>query len=204
MIIFVCTICFSCWVSGWGKNDFNGAYQTIQKEVDVPILSASKCQSQLAATRLGSSYMFDSTSFICAGGEPGKDACTVSQWSFQTKCELRIQIIRLELYDVRAFWIIFETFLTGWWRFATGMQLEWSTFCSWIECMGHRLCHHECAWRLCKCRLLLIIHPKQRFIIISTFQFCYFFPFFPFVLFSFLFFSHFKRQKTIHLYIFIP
>ncbi|XP_031630000.1 phenoloxidase-activating factor 2-like [Contarinia nasturtii] len=65
-----------CWVSGWGKNDFNGVYQTIQKEVDVPILDAAKCQSALAATRLGSAFVFDGNSFICAGGEQGKDACT--------------------------------------------------------------------------------------------------------------------------------
>lgn len=67
-----------CWVSGWGKNDFSGAYQTIQKEVDVPVLDPGRCQSLLAATRLGSSFIFDSISFICAGGEAGKDACTVS------------------------------------------------------------------------------------------------------------------------------
>lgn len=35
-----------------------------------------RCQSSLAATRLGSSFVFDSSSFICAGGEAGKDACT--------------------------------------------------------------------------------------------------------------------------------
>lgn len=69
----------SCWVSGWGKNDFIvGTYQTIQKEVDVPILPAATCQSSLAATRLGASFLLDTTSFICAGGEYGKDACTVS------------------------------------------------------------------------------------------------------------------------------
>lgn len=67
-----------CWVSGWGKNDFNGAYQKIQKEVDVPVLSPDRCQSSLTATRLGPAFIFDSISFICAGGESGKDACTVS------------------------------------------------------------------------------------------------------------------------------
>lgn len=76
---------FRCWVSGWGKNDFNGVYQTIQKEVDVPILDAGRCQASLAATRLGSTFVFDATSFICAGGEPGKDACTVSKL-FARKC----------------------------------------------------------------------------------------------------------------------
>lgn len=82
--------CFRCWVSGWGKNDFNGVYQTIQKEVDVPILSAATCQAALAATRLGSTFVFDANSFICAGGEIGKDACTVC-------IIVKVKIKRLEL-----------------------------------------------------------------------------------------------------------
>ncbi|KAG4077162.1 hypothetical protein HA402_016149 [Bradysia odoriphaga] len=66
-----------CFVSGWGRNDFTtGSFQTIQKQVDVPILQPAQCQAQLAATRLGRTFVFDTTSFICAGGEAGKDACT--------------------------------------------------------------------------------------------------------------------------------
>ncbi len=62
-------------MSGWGRNDFvSGSFQAIQKQVDVPILQPTQCQSQLAATRLGPSFVFDTTSFICAGGETGKDA----------------------------------------------------------------------------------------------------------------------------------
>lgn len=68
-----------CWVSGWGRNAFvNGAYQPIMKQVDVPILQSSVCQSVLATTRLGAGFVFDANSFICAGGEASKDACTVS------------------------------------------------------------------------------------------------------------------------------
>lgn len=68
-----------CWVSGWGKNDFvTGSYQTIQKQVDVPILPPAQCQAALAATRLGFQFQYDQASFICAGGEIGRDACTVS------------------------------------------------------------------------------------------------------------------------------
>lgn len=67
----------SCWVSGWGKNDFSsGTYQAIQKQVDVPILPPTTCQAELASTRLGSTFVFDTSAFICAGGELGKDACT--------------------------------------------------------------------------------------------------------------------------------
>uniref|UniRef100_A0A182K934 Peptidase S1 domain-containing protein n=1 Tax=Anopheles christyi TaxID=43041 RepID=A0A182K934_9DIPT len=66
-----------CWVSGWGKNDFvSGAFQSIPKEVDVPIVSSANCQTALRTTRLGGNFVLDATSFICAGGELGKDACT--------------------------------------------------------------------------------------------------------------------------------
>ncbi|GAB0097935.1 phenoloxidase-activating factor 2 [Sergentomyia squamirostris] len=66
-----------CWVSGWGRNDFiGGTYQAIQKQVDVPVIPNAQCQTQLRATRLGPSFVLDPTSFTCAGGEPGKDACT--------------------------------------------------------------------------------------------------------------------------------
>lgn len=62
-------------MSGWGRNDFvAGTFQTIQKQVDVPILQNTVCQSSLAATRLGPAFVFDTASFLCAGGEPGKDA----------------------------------------------------------------------------------------------------------------------------------
>lgn len=59
---------FRCWVSGWGQDSFSGLYQAVQKEVDVQILDPIKCQSALSLTRLGPTYVFDSTSFICAGG----------------------------------------------------------------------------------------------------------------------------------------
>lgn len=65
-------------MSGWGQNAFvGGSYQTIQKQVNVPVLPAAGCQSELSGTRLGPSFLFDSNSFLCAGGEPGNDACTV-------------------------------------------------------------------------------------------------------------------------------
>ncbi|XP_033217012.1 trypsin-3-like [Belonocnema kinseyi] len=66
-----------CWASGWGVNAFTGGtYQSIMKEVDLPIVDYNTCQNQLRATRLGQYFQLDSTSFICAGGEAGKDACT--------------------------------------------------------------------------------------------------------------------------------
>ncbi|XP_031843061.1 inactive CLIP domain-containing serine protease A3 isoform X2 [Nomia melanderi] len=67
-----------CWVSGWGKDAFgmNGQYQSIMKEVDVPIVSQTTCEVSLRQTRLGQYYNLDKYSFLCAGGETGKDACT--------------------------------------------------------------------------------------------------------------------------------
>ncbi|KAL4712754.1 hypothetical protein ACJJTC_008051 [Scirpophaga incertulas] len=67
-----------CWVSGWGKNLFGsqGQYQQILKKVDVPIVPSATCQSQMQAARLGPSFVLDTTSFICAGGEANKDSCT--------------------------------------------------------------------------------------------------------------------------------
>ncbi|XP_076295674.1 inactive CLIP domain-containing serine protease A3 isoform X1 [Lasioglossum baleicum] len=67
-----------CWVSGWGKDAFgmNGRYQSIMKEVDVPIVMQSNCEVSLRQTRLGQFYNLNTNSFVCAGGESGKDACT--------------------------------------------------------------------------------------------------------------------------------
>lgn len=47
------------------------------KEVNVPIVDQRECERLLRATRLGANFMLDKSSFICAGGEKGKDACEV-------------------------------------------------------------------------------------------------------------------------------
>lgn len=67
----------TCYVSGWGKNDFRtGTYQAIQRSTDLPLVPTNTCQSQLQNTRLGPSFLLDPYSFMCAGGKAGKDACT--------------------------------------------------------------------------------------------------------------------------------
>jgi len=65
-----------CWVTGWGKDAFGtqGEYQSVLKEVDVPVMSNSDCEQTLRQTRLGPYYQLHQ-GFLCAGGEPGKDAC---------------------------------------------------------------------------------------------------------------------------------
>ncbi|KYN04454.1 PREDICTED: peroxisomal membrane protein PEX16-like [Cyphomyrmex costatus] len=64
-----------CWVTGWGKNTFNGNEQSTLKEVDVSVVSHANCQNALRQTRLGANFILDD-SFMCAGGIGGKDACT--------------------------------------------------------------------------------------------------------------------------------
>ncbi|KAK8728788.1 hypothetical protein OTU49_008939, partial [Cherax quadricarinatus] len=65
-----------CYVSGWGKDAFGnrGNFQHLLKEVDLPVIDQSVCQSALRNTRLGPQFTLHS-GMICAGGEEGKDAC---------------------------------------------------------------------------------------------------------------------------------
>lgn len=65
-----------CYASGWGKNVFgkSGAYQVILKKIDLPMVPRSPCLELLRKTRLGPNYKLHE-SFICAGGEIGKDTC---------------------------------------------------------------------------------------------------------------------------------
>jgi len=65
-----------CWVTGWGKNSFGqqGEYQSVLKEVDLPVISPGDCEHSLRSTRLGRMYQLH-PGFLCAGGERGKDAC---------------------------------------------------------------------------------------------------------------------------------
>lgn len=44
------------------------------KEVSVPLVPHEVCESALRKTRLGQRFRLHN-SFICAGGEPGKDSC---------------------------------------------------------------------------------------------------------------------------------
>jgi len=69
-----------CTVAGWGKDAFgrSGQYQNIEREATVPVLGWQECQNKLQTTRLGSQFQLNPTSFMCAGGEEGYDACTVS------------------------------------------------------------------------------------------------------------------------------
>ncbi|XP_026821164.1 phenoloxidase-activating factor 2-like [Rhopalosiphum maidis] len=65
-----------CIASGWGKNVFGktGEYQVILKSIDLPIVPYDPCLELLRKTRLGMKYKLHE-SFICAGGEKGRDTC---------------------------------------------------------------------------------------------------------------------------------
>ncbi|XP_057336380.1 phenoloxidase-activating factor 2-like isoform X2 [Microplitis mediator] len=65
-----------CFASGWGKDTFGkeGHYQVILKRVELPVVNHNICQDWLRSTRLGKYYVLH-TSFLCAGGETGKDTC---------------------------------------------------------------------------------------------------------------------------------
>lgn len=65
-----------CLVTGWGKNYKGrlGKFQTILKKVELPIIPNDQCQRMFRKTILGRHFRLDS-SFICAGGEFGRDTC---------------------------------------------------------------------------------------------------------------------------------
>lgn len=54
-----------------------GKYQvSILKKVEVPVIPREKCTAALRRTRLGPKFVLHE-SFMCAGGEEGKDTCRV-------------------------------------------------------------------------------------------------------------------------------
>lgn len=65
-----------CYATGWGKDVFGqqGKYQVILKKIELPVVPRDTCQNTLRTTRLGK-YFELHQSFICAGGEVGKDTC---------------------------------------------------------------------------------------------------------------------------------
>lgn len=64
-----------CIGTGWGKDNFNSvSYRTNLKKVEMPVVPLAGCQSKLRRTKLGDSFKIH-FSFMCAGGEEGKDTC---------------------------------------------------------------------------------------------------------------------------------
>ncbi|CAG9761881.1 unnamed protein product [Ceutorhynchus assimilis] len=64
-----------CLVAGWGKiSQTSSKISNVLRKVELPTHSPEKCQEMLRKTRLGPRYHFHE-SFMCAGGEEGKDSC---------------------------------------------------------------------------------------------------------------------------------
>ncbi|XP_067000979.2 phenoloxidase-activating factor 2 [Anabrus simplex] len=65
-----------CFATGWGKDVFGkqGKYQVILKKVELPAVPRAECMERLRRTRLGKHFILHE-SFICAGGERGRDTC---------------------------------------------------------------------------------------------------------------------------------
>ena len=65
-----------CFVTGWGKDTFGqeGQYQVVLKKIDLPVIERDRCTEMFRKTRLGKHFILNE-SFICAGGEAGKDSC---------------------------------------------------------------------------------------------------------------------------------
>ncbi|KAJ3667049.1 hypothetical protein Zmor_002458 [Zophobas morio] len=66
-----------CLVSGWGKDKFecDGVYSNILRKVELLVVERRKCQRDFRRTWLGWDFELH-RSFMCAGGQAGKDACT--------------------------------------------------------------------------------------------------------------------------------
>jgi len=65
-----------CTATGWGKDNFGdyGNYQSILKEIHLPIIDYKSCVLSLQTSRLGCNFCLHDT-FICAGGIPEADTC---------------------------------------------------------------------------------------------------------------------------------
>lgn len=65
-----------CIATGWGRNQLgqDSHYQSIMREVDLPVVSHAKCQKTLRETNSAPNFRLHK-GFMCAGGESGRDAC---------------------------------------------------------------------------------------------------------------------------------
>lgn len=67
-----------CYSSGWGKDAFgsHGDYQSILKEVELPVVSFYRCEEALRRTELGRRFTLQ-RGMLCAGGKEDQDTCQV-------------------------------------------------------------------------------------------------------------------------------
>jgi len=65
----------NCLVSGWGKGSHHGNYSTALRKASLSFVPHDKCQYLLRNRISDPTFVLDK-SFVCAGGDYGKDACT--------------------------------------------------------------------------------------------------------------------------------
>ncbi|KAH8254645.1 hypothetical protein KR032_011511 [Drosophila birchii] len=65
----------TCFATGWGTKDAKSdKLEHVLKRINLPLVEHSECQAKLRLTRLERRFRLR-PSFICAGGDPGKDTC---------------------------------------------------------------------------------------------------------------------------------
>ncbi|XP_043648741.1 phenoloxidase-activating factor 2 [Drosophila teissieri] len=65
----------TCYATGWGtKEAGSDKLEHVLKRINLPLVEREECQAKLRNTRLESRFRLR-PSFICAGGDPGKDTC---------------------------------------------------------------------------------------------------------------------------------
>jgi len=64
-----------CVISGWGKGSYGGNYSSILRKAHINLVPSDQCQHLLRKRISDPAFVLD-PSFVCAGGELGKDACT--------------------------------------------------------------------------------------------------------------------------------
>ncbi|KAL5280903.1 hypothetical protein ACFFRR_004736 [Megaselia abdita] len=71
-----------CFVTGWCRNSLDGKrkYEVILQKTNRSVIPRDTCQSTLRTTSLGENFELHQ-SFICAGGEAGKDTCICDKGS---------------------------------------------------------------------------------------------------------------------------
>ncbi|KAH8316422.1 hypothetical protein KR067_007575 [Drosophila pandora] len=64
-----------CLATGWGHTNYSSnVLEHLLKRIELPVVDHESCQKLLRRTVLGRRYRLHS-SFLCAGGEEGKDTC---------------------------------------------------------------------------------------------------------------------------------
>ncbi|XP_033153896.1 phenoloxidase-activating factor 2 [Drosophila mauritiana] len=65
----------TCYATGWGtKEAGSDKLEHVLKRINLPLVEREECQAKLRNTRLEARFRLR-PSFICAGGDPGKDTC---------------------------------------------------------------------------------------------------------------------------------